>query len=123
MRFYQIPKWFRTLYPGAIWDFFLDENPPVYITFDDGPNPKTTPFSLDLLDQYNARATFFCQGKNVLDFPDLFERIRSKGHSIGNHGMLHLDGYKTSTADYVKNASEAATCIPSSLYFLLPSVV
>jgi peptidoglycan-N-acetylglucosamine deacetylase len=116
MRFYQIPKWFRKLYPGAVWDFFLDQNQSLYITFDDGPNPATTPFILDLLDQYNAKATFFCLGQQVLLYPDLFEQIRARGHRIGNHGMLHLDGYKTSTEDYVKNASEAAGCIPSSLY-------
>lgn len=116
MRFYQIPKWFRTLYPGAIWDFFLDQKPTLYLTFDDGPNPNTTPFILDLLDQYDAKATFFCLGKNVKEFPALFEHIRTNGHAIGNHGMLHLDGYKTTTEEYIRNASEAAGYISSSLY-------
>lgn len=116
MRFYKIPKWSRIFYPGAIWDFFLEDKKSLYLTFDDGPHPDTTPFLLALLDAYNAKATFFCQGKNVLDYPDLFEQIKAKGHSIGNHGMHHLDGYKTDVATYLKNASEAAEHIRSPLY-------
>jgi peptidoglycan/xylan/chitin deacetylase (PgdA/CDA1 family) len=59
------------------------------ITFDDGPNPSITPKLLALLDQYNARATFFVVGKFVRDAPDLLREIIARGHSIGNHTETH----------------------------------
>lgn len=116
MRFFEIPKWSRIIYSGAIWDFFSLKNNALYLSFDDGPCPESTLWILNLLDQYNAKATFFCLGKNVATYPDLFEEIRKRGHAIGSHGMNHLDGYKTSTEDYVSDASEASKHVHSSLF-------
>ncbi|MBD3638080.1 MAG: polysaccharide deacetylase family protein [Crocinitomicaceae bacterium] len=116
MRFYKNPKWFKWLYPGAIWDFFYQDDRSIYLTFDDGPNPVTTPYLLELLDQYNAKATFFCLGKQVKQYPDLFKTIRDKGHQVGNHGMEHLNGIKTTLATYLENVEQAAELIPSRLY-------
>lgn len=116
MRFYQFPKWFRTLYPGAIWDFFLVPDNAIYLTFDDGPHPETTPYILDLLDSYQIKATFFCLGENARLYPELLDTLRKKGHRIGNHGMRHLDGFKTNTETYLNDAAEAAKYIASPLY-------
>jgi len=116
MRFFQFPKWFRTLYPGAIWDFFLKKDNAIYITFDDGPNPTTTPQILEILDRFNAKATFFCLGKNVKENPALLSLIQSKGHAIGNHGMQHLDGYLTANDLYLQDAKEAKEIIGSNLF-------
>lgn len=116
MRLYHIPKWSRIFYPGAIWDFFSAQDKAIYLTFDDGPDPETTPWLLDTLDKFNAKATFFCLGENVKKHPDLFEKIRSKGHAIGNHGMYHFDGLKTSNDQYLQSVSDAASLIHSSLF-------
>ncbi|MBK9589918.1 MAG: polysaccharide deacetylase family protein [Crocinitomicaceae bacterium] len=116
MRFFQIPKWSRIIYSDAIWDFFLKKNNTLYLTFDDGPCDQSTRWILDLLSKYNAKATFFCLGKNVQQHPELFEEIRKQGHAIGNHGMQHLDGFKSSTEDYLNDASKASKFIHSPLF-------
>ena len=67
----------------------------VYFTFDDGPTPGVTDVTLDLLRAKGARATFFCLGKNVVQHPDLFQRILSEGHAVGNHSYDHPDGWNT----------------------------
>jgi len=83
------------------WNYFLKaknynykvkENV-VALTFDDGPNPKFTPKVLDLLIEFNAKATFFCIGKNAEKYPDLVERIISEEHVIGNHSFSHTNNY------------------------------
>ena len=59
------------------------------LTFDDGPNPATTPALLDLLDRYDARATFFLIGRYVRACPDLAAQIARRGHLLGNHTDTH----------------------------------
>lgn len=106
----------RPFYPAAIWDFFYQKDNVIYLTFDDGPNPKTTPLLLDLLKQHEAHVTFFCLGKNAQQYPELMKRMLDAGHEVANHGYDHLDGFKTSTADYQKNALAASAYIQSDLY-------
>ena len=77
----QPSKWLRWLYPSAIWRMDPKERA-VYLTFDDGPIPQATPWILDTLDEYNAKATFFMVGDNVRKYPDLFQEIKSRGHSV-----------------------------------------
>src|SRR5437762_10500524 len=59
------------------------------LTFDDGPNPTITPRLLDLLDRYNARATFFVIGRFVRERPDLVREVAGRGHLVGNHTESH----------------------------------
>jgi peptidoglycan/xylan/chitin deacetylase (PgdA/CDA1 family) len=59
------------------------------ITFDDGPNPAITPKLFDLLDRYNAKATFFLIGRFVRECPELVKETAARGHAIGNHTELH----------------------------------
>ncbi len=61
----------------------------IALTFDDGPHPDFTPKVLDLLNKYRARATFFCVGRNIEEYPTLFSRILAEGHSVGNHTYGH----------------------------------
>ncbi len=61
----------------------------VALTFDDGPDPRTTPVILDRLDQLGLPATFFCLGTQVVSHPDLVAEIRSRGHQVETHGYRH----------------------------------
>ncbi len=90
--------------------------PTVYLTFDDGPHPKATPFVLDQLKAFNATGAFFCIGKNVTAHPDIYERIIAEGHTVGNHTHNHLNGWKTDDADYIDNIQKASEYINSTLF-------
>lgn len=116
MRFYRYPKWLRTLYPGAIWDFFSHKNKSIYLTFDDGPTEHITPAVLEILDQFNAKATFFCLGKNVDNHAGILAQIKAKGHRIGNHGMNHLNGYVNNDEVYLNDAKQGFELTQSKLF-------
>lgn len=92
----------KKLFSNYIWDIPNSENK-VYLTFDDGPTPEITQWVLNQLDQYNAKATFFCIGKNIVAYPEIFDQIIEKGHGIGNHTHNHLNGWKTTTDEYLEN--------------------
>jgi peptidoglycan-N-acetylglucosamine deacetylase len=109
------PGLLKTFYPLCTWNFSTDSRS-IYFTFDDGPHPVATPFVLDALKQYNAKATFFCIGKNVVAYPEIYARILNDGHSTGNHTFNHLNGWKTADEDYIKNISEARKYIDSNLF-------
>lgn len=109
------PWWLKRLYPGRVWNMDGAERS-IYLSFDDGPDPAITPFVLDELAKYGAKASFFCIGKNVVQHPELFNRILAEGHAVGNHSFDHLDGWKTNDAVYVDNVLKAKQCINSSLF-------
>ncbi len=109
------PKIIRKLYPSFIWNF-PDEKDGIFLTFDDGPRPEVTPWVLDMLDKYNAKATFFCIGKNVEMFPELFEEVKRRGHAVGNHSYSHVKGWGMTTGDYVKDIDTAGDMIKSNLF-------
>jgi len=92
-------KWY---YPQLTWNKKRDDKV-IYLTFDDGPIPDVTDFVLKTLSAYSAEATFFCIGDNILKNPQIFERIKNDGHSIGNHTFNHLKGWDTSDDIYFKN--------------------
>lgn len=95
----------------------MDENVrAVYLTFDDGPIPEATPFILDTLREYGAKATFFMVGENVRKHPELYERIVSEGHQVGNHTYNHLGGFKHWTTTYIINTFKANELIHSHLF-------
>jgi peptidoglycan/xylan/chitin deacetylase (PgdA/CDA1 family) len=96
------PTLLKKLYTGLTWNRNREEHC-IYLTFDDGPIPEATPFVLKTLNQYNAKATFFCIGDNVQKNPEVFEQIKAHGHTIGNHTFNHLRGWATSTKTYADN--------------------
>ena len=109
------PKWVGKLFSGSVWQ--MPSTPQsIFLTFDDGPHPLVTPFVLDELDKYNAKATFFCIGKNVVEHPDIYTAILNRGHSVGNHTYNHLNGWKTSNTTYLENILEAGKYIDSTLF-------
>jgi len=109
------PWIFKKLRPSLVWQKPADEKV-LYLTFDDGPHPTATPFVLDQLKQYNAKATFFCIGKNVVEQPAIYQRILEEGHRVGNHTFNHLNGWKTGDEIYLNNVFEAAKYIDSNLF-------
>jgi len=109
------PGWVEKVYSKRIWKI-ATEKPELFLTFDDGPHPVQTAFVLDELKKYNAKATFFCIGKNVLDHPAIYRRILEEGHAVGNHTQNHLNGWKTKDTLYLENIREAKNYIDSNLF-------
>lgn len=109
------PELFRSLFKGA--EFRIkDCGRKVFLTFDDGPIPESTPWVLDLLDGYGIKATFFMVGHNVERHPELLEEILKRGHRIGNHTLHHLQGSKVTTKRYLRDVLEARKLIDSDLF-------
>jgi len=107
MRLFRPCLLLRLLYPDAIFRIRTTQKQ-LFLTFDDGPDPDSTPQLLDILDRNNIKAQFFCSGKAALKYPDLSSSIKSRGHQTGNHGNNHLNGWLTSTNRYLSDVSEAA---------------
>ena len=113
--FVRTPWWLKKIYSSYIWSIDTKEKI-LYLTFDDGPHPVATPFVLDELKKYNAKATFFCIGKNVVAEQEIYKRIINEGHAVGNHTQNHLNGWETKNDIYLKDINEAGTFIDSTLF-------
>ena len=111
----QFPALLRPFLGKLLWRKNSSEKV-IYVTFDDGPVPEVTPRVLDMLDEYNLKATFFCVGENVEKYPELYNDILRRGHKTGNHTYNHLKGISVSTEDYVANVKKAAGLIESRLF-------
>ncbi|EFA98411.1 polysaccharide deacetylase family protein [Hoylesella timonensis] len=111
----QPAKWLRWLYPNALWRMDKKVHA-VYLTFDDGPVPESTPFILDTLAQYNVKATFFMVGENVLRYHDLYNRIVEEGHQVGNHTFNHMGSFKHWALTYGINTEKANELIHAHLF-------
>ena len=102
------PYWIKTntfikkIFSNYVWDIPNTENK-IYLTFDDGPTPDVTEWVLEELKKHQAKATFFCIGKNIENNPDLFKKVINDGHAIGNHTFNHFNGWKKRTVDYLEN--------------------
>jgi peptidoglycan/xylan/chitin deacetylase (PgdA/CDA1 family) len=107
-------KFVRAIASGLLWKI-PNTRKAVYLTFDDGPTPEITPWVLDQLDQYQAKATFFCIGKNVAAHPDLCQQIKAQGHQIGNHTQNHLNGWITSASDYLADFEDCKKTLQNTL--------
>jgi len=88
----------------------------VYLTFDDGPIPEVTPWVLDQLDKYGAKATFFCVGQNVEKYGDIFHQLKSQGHTIGSHTYNHISGWASDNLDYMLNVRKASKICESNIF-------
>lgn len=113
------PRLYRLLFPGGEWRLTERSGgaPRIYLSFDDGPVPEATPWVLDTLARYGLKATFFMVGDNARRYPELVQRVRQEGHSVGNHTMHHLQGLRTSTAEYIADIHEADRYIgPTKLF-------
>jgi peptidoglycan/xylan/chitin deacetylase (PgdA/CDA1 family) len=111
----QLPSFFRGAYLGVTWRK-SSQDKVIYLTFDDGPIPEVTPWVLDVLDEYQIKATFFCVGENVMRHPELYQEILRRGHRTGNHTYNHIRGFFTKTKDYLENVEKASRLIESNLF-------
>ena len=104
MGFYlaKTPRIIMRTFSNYTWCFSSSKKE-IYLTFDDGPTPVVTEFVLNQLNKYQAKGTFFCIGKNIENHPEIFKRIITDGHSVGNHTQNHFNGWKKSTEDYLEN--------------------
>lgn len=110
MLFVKTPHIIKKLIPSVTWDIPTTEKV-VYLTFDDGPTPEITEWVLAQLEVFNAKATFFCIGKNIEEHTDIFNKVVSAGHAIGNHTHNHLNAWKTSKENYLNNTLKAETTL------------
>lgn len=109
------PKQVTGFLPNFIWNKKTSQKE-IFLTFDDGPVPGLTPKVLDILDLYGAKATFFCVGENVKKYPEIYQEILDRGHKTGNHTYNHLNGFKTNSTDYIKNAEKSEKYIKTDLF-------
>lgn len=115
MRIVKTPSFLKILFRSYVWNIITTEKV-LYLTFDDGPTPEITDQVLDILEQNKAKATFFCIGKNVKKYLEIFKRILAEGHAVGNHTYDHLKGSKTQTTIYFENTQKANELIKSNLF-------
>lgn len=109
------PEVAKRLFPKYIWDIKTSEKV-LYLTFDDGPTPSVTEFVLDTLNQYKAKATFFCIGNNVEKYPEIYKRILGEGHAVGNHTQQHLNAWQHDTKVYMSDVNVASKHINSKMF-------
>lgn len=109
------PQLFQHLLTNYTWHIPTTEKV-LFLTFDDGPVPEETPWVLDTLRQFGAKATFFCVGDNVRKHPEIFQQILADGHAVGNHTFNHLNGWKTHTFNYLKNVQRCGQVVDSPLF-------
>lgn len=110
-----LPSWFTAFLPGMVWRV-PGHTKELYLTFDDGPIPEVTPKILDLLEEFQAKATFFCIGHNIHKHPDLFREVQARGHAVGNHTYHHVNGWKNSTSAYLQEVEQCQAMTGTSLF-------
>ena len=108
------PGFIRRLIPSVVWSFDTPDR--VFLTFDDGPTPGVTEWVLEQLARHNARATFFCLGKNAEQHPELLELIRQGGHKVGNHTYSHQKGWEQGLRRYIEDVDFANQILRSDLF-------
>jgi peptidoglycan/xylan/chitin deacetylase (PgdA/CDA1 family) len=113
-RLYRVPDFVSWFYPKRIWS--KKKSDAVYLTFDDGPHPDTTPWLISLLKENNIKATFFFLGDQAKEHPDLVSQVIAEGHTIGHHGYEHISPKKQSLSDFKLNFNKAASILSTNLY-------
>nr|MBC7613969.1 polysaccharide deacetylase family protein [Pseudopedobacter sp.] len=110
------PLLLKKIYPkNLLWNKSrADKN--IFLTFDDGPIPIVTPWVLKTLKNFNAKATFFCIGENIIKHPKVFEQLKADGHQVGNHTFNHLKGSKTDDKTYFENYLKCQQITQTNLF-------
>lgn len=116
MKFYNIPPLFRFFAGSRLSWHIPQKEKKVYLSFDDGPHPEATLAVLEILESFQVEATFFCVGENVQKYPQVYQTILEKGHQTGNHTFHHLNGWKTSAAEYLEDIARCREYVHSDLF-------
>lgn len=109
------PKFIQSLFPNFTWSI-PTEDKEIFLTFDDGPIPEVTPWVLEQLAHYDAKATFFCVGDNVHKNGSIFRQVVEAGHSVGNHTYFHLNGWASDNLPYFHDVRKCANLVNSTLF-------
>lgn len=110
-RFLSLMRYFL---PDMAWE--VKDDSAVYLTFDDGPTPGITEWILDQLEKYDAKATFFCLGRNIEMYPHLYDMIIAAGHKVGNHSYSHVRGWAVPLNEYLEDVDFANQVVHSDLF-------
>jgi peptidoglycan-N-acetylglucosamine deacetylase len=110
------PYFLRASLPSSLVWKIKTNSKELFLTFDDGPVPEVTPWVLDVLDQYQVKATFFCVGDNVKKYPEIFSTLLEKGHRVGNHTFNHQKGWDTPIQEYIDNIGQCNKLVNSNLF-------
>ncbi|MDA1181987.1 MAG: polysaccharide deacetylase family protein [Bacteroidetes bacterium] len=110
MHFFSVPRILRSLVSGCTWEKSGSQKI-IYLSFDDGPTPKITSLILELLAQFNAKATFFCVGENLQRYPEMAAQIVLGGHTLGNHTLRHSKGWNTPVEIYIDEVDQTQVII------------
>lgn len=117
MHFYplKVSRLTRSLLGHIVWKMDPGKRI-IYLTFDDGPVPEATPWVLRRLEEFGAKATFFCVGHNIDKHPRIFDRILRGGHTPANHTYNHISGFKCSVEEYMENVWKAERLTGTRLF-------
>ena len=114
MFLFRVPYLIQFLFGQRQWKG--DDLSCVYLTFDDGPDPRSTEWLLDLLSKEKVPSTFFCLGSQIVRYPELYDDIIKKGHAVGNHTYQHEKGNKTRTKNYISSVQKTDALVHSNLF-------
>lgn len=115
MHLTKTPEILKPLASDFLWSFPRDKKD-IYLTFDDGPTPQITSEILNTLDEFDAKATFFCIGGNVANNTEVYSEMLHRGHAVGNHTWNHMSGWEYSDFSYFRNVLECASAVKSNLF-------
>ncbi|MEC7645953.1 MAG: polysaccharide deacetylase family protein [Bacteroidota bacterium] len=117
--FVRIPKFIQFFFPSIVWKKEKSQNN-IWLTFDDGPSPKATPFILNILKKERIKATFFLVGRSIEKHPELLEKITDEGHIVANHSYSHINGWKSNNTNYFNDIKKCQKFIPENKLFRPP---
>lgn len=109
------PNLIKKLYPDRVWSMPAKRKQ-IFLTFDDGPDKEVTSFVLEELRKFEAKATFFCIGKNVRAEFEIYKQIIDERHRVGNHTFNHLNGWRTNDQVYLDDIFQAKKIIDSNIF-------
>ena len=109
------PHLIQNLFPNFTWKIPTTKKV-LYLTFDDGPIPEVTPWVLEQLKQYDAHATFFCVGENIVKHREIFDQVVNAGHAVGSHTYNHLNGWTSDNIPYFHNVRHCANLVQTDLF-------
>lgn len=112
---HKTPFWLKRLYPKRVWDGYetATNQKVIYLSFDDGPIPMVTPWVLQTLKSFDAKASFFCIGDNLKKYPEIAKQVLASGHSLGNHTFHHVNGWETPFETYCKEVDKTSDVFKS----------